>query len=151
MVDADALNQLALKSSVRKNWVLTPHVAEAARLLNCSASEIQNDRTLAARQLQNRYQGIVLLKGAGTLIVEDTQEIQCCIAGNPAMATAGMGDILTGVIAALIAQGLPLDKAAALGALAHATAADKLSKTANIVRGMIARDLLKGIQECLNP
>ena len=150
VVDADALNQLALKPSVRRNWILTPHEAEAARLLNCTVFEIQKDRPLAVRNLQSQYQGVAVLKGPKTLIADDL-ELQCCVAGNPAMATAGMGDILTGVIAALIAQGLSLGKAAAWGTIAHATAADKLATAKKITRGMIARDLLEGIQACLNP
>jgi NAD(P)H-hydrate epimerase len=151
VVDADGLNQLALKPKARKNWVLTPHVAEAARLLQCAVAEIQNNRINAIQQLQARYQGVAILKGTGTLVVNEFGQVQRCTAGNPAMATAGMGDLLTGIIAALVAQGLSLQEAAKLGVCAHATAADKLVEATHISRGLVARDLLNGIQECLNP
>ncbi len=151
VIDADALNQLSLNPRARKNWILTPHVGEAARLLQCAVSEIQRNRTLAIQRLQARYQGIAVLKGSGTLVLGAAGDVHRCEAGNPAMATAGMGDVLTGIIAALNAQGLSLVEAALLGVCVHATAADKVAHTARITRGMIARDLFKSIQECLNP
>ncbi len=134
VVDADALNLLALKHHRRSNWILTPHPGEAGRLLDCSAQEIQQDRPAAIQKLQAQYHGVIVLKGAG---------------GNPAMATAGMGDVLTGVIAALVAQKLSLEDAATLGVWVHTTAGEKAAQ--GFERGLIARDLMLGIRELLNP
>jgi NAD(P)H-hydrate epimerase len=150
VVDADALNQLADTPRVRDNWILTPHPGEAARLLQQTVSEVQKNRILAIQLLQQRYQGISVLKGTDTLILGNLNITDCCQAGNPGMATGGMGDVLSGVIAALVAQGLSLHQAASLGVCAHATAGDSVA-TKTGQRGMMARDLLQEIRLCLNP
>jgi len=148
VVDADALNWLAKKPQSRDNWILTPHPGEAARLLGGTVTEIQTDRLSAIQKLQARFKGVVVLKGADTLIL--SKDIcNVCHQGNPGMASAGMGDTLTGVIAALVAQGLSMIDAANLGVIAHAAAGDKASLQGQ--RGLIASDLLQGIRECLNP
>lgn len=147
ILDADALNLLAKNPVSQTNWILTPHPKEAARLLNSSATAIQADRFLAAKTLQQRYEGVVVLKGVGSII--QTHEIPyICLAGNPGMASAGMGDVLGGVIAGLLAQGFSLEKAASLGALVHALAADKVALTGE--RGLLALDLLQELRRWIN-
>lgn len=147
LVDADGLNLLARESDYNLNWVLTPHPAEAARLLNESTREIQSDRFTSATRLAKFYGGVAVLKGAGTVISGKT--LSLCRSGNPGMATAGMGDILSGIIAALMAQGLSNEQAAQLGVWVHARAAD-LEAEQHGERGMVATDLLPHIRHLLN-
>lgn len=150
VVDADGLNLLARKQVKYSNWVLTPHPAEAARLLQCETSDIQSDRFTAVTEIASQYGGAVVLKGNGSLIAENGNEaIYCCRQGNPGMASAGMGDVLTGVIAALLAQGLSLSEAARIGVYIHANAAD--SASADGQRGTCATDLLPAIRHWVNP
>lgn len=147
VVDADALNLLASTSFKRDNWVLTPHPGEAARMLGVTTEEIQNDRPAAVAALQKRYGGVVVLKGAGTLI--QGQKLSVCPYGNPGMAVGGMGDLLTGMIAACIAQGQPLEQAANAGVLAHALAGDRAA--AQGMRGLLPTDLLAELRTVVNP
>ena len=153
VVDADALNLLAegelVEPSRRDNWVLTPHPGEAARLLNCSVAEIQADRFEAVNQIQQRYGGVIVLKGAGSLI-SDGQQTWLCARGNPGMASGGMGDVLSGVIGGLLAQGLALMDAARIGVDLHAHAADRLARQYG-ERGLAASDLIPEIRRLLNP
>jgi len=154
VIDADGLNILAQGRVVTKpdgsRWVLTPHVGEAARLLGVTVAEIQADRFAAVTQLQEKYHAVVLLKGPGTLISSGQGEpIKVCPYGNPAMATAGMGDILSGVIAGLIAQGLSPQKATELGCCLHSSAAD-MAAAENGSRGLVASDLLPYMRKLLN-
>lgn len=128
ILDADALNLLAIDAaknpvSPRTNWVLTPHPAEAARLLNTTTQAVQHDRIKAVRQLQKTFGGVIVLKGNGSLIC-DGDQVELCRAGNPSMAKGGMGDVLTGTIASLLAQGLSLFDAACCGVYLHAHSAD---------------------------
>lgn len=148
IVDADALNLLAREPMRRDRWILTPHPGEAARLLGCSATEVQADRRTAVRALQARYGGVVVLKGAGTLIADGVQ-CRVCTAGNPGMASGGMGDVLTGVIAGLCAQGMSLSSAAAAGVLVHALAADAAALRDG-ERGLLASDLLPELRRWVN-
>jgi NAD(P)H-hydrate epimerase len=140
VVDADALNLLAQEPLTRDNWILTPHPGEAARLLQTSVGEIQSDRIAATQALQERFAGVVVLKGAGTVIVDADAQVAICSEGNPGMASGGMGDVLTGVIAGLFAQGMGLAEAARLGVCLHARAADEAAKDG--LRGLLATDLL---------
>lgn len=141
VVDADALNLLAETPFSRSDWILTPHPGEAARLLGVSSAEVQNDRIAAAQSLQRRFGGVIVLKGAGTLIQAPPAAIPVvCSQGNPGMASAGMGDVLTGIIAALRAQGLPPESAARAGVCLHAAAGDRAA--AGGERGLIASDLI---------
>jgi NAD(P)H-hydrate epimerase len=149
VVDADGLNWLARQPQHRNNWVLTPHPGEAARLLQTDTQSIQADRFSAVTQLQQRYGGTVVLKGAGTLIYDGQHPIAMCTDGNPGMASGGMGDILAGVIGGLLAQGLSAYDAACLGVLVHAMAADKAA-TNEGERGLLATDLLPYIRRLLN-
>lgn len=129
VVDADGLNLLAQidltkDSLTRSNWILTPHPAEAARLLACEIADIQNDRVAAAQTIASEYGASVVLKGCGTVIAAPSGDYAICPFGNPGMATAGSGDVLTGIIAALLGQGLSCQEAAISAVLAHALAGD---------------------------
>ncbi|HET9679148.1 MAG TPA: NAD(P)H-hydrate dehydratase [Gammaproteobacteria bacterium] len=150
VLDADGLNLLAQNPQQRGRWILTPHPGEAARLLGSSTTEIQNDRFAAANALAERYQAIVVLKGSGTIIANpDGTPSFVCPYGNPGMASAGMGDVLTGIIAAFIAQGLPLLEAACAGVLAHALAGDRAAD--GHPRGLLASDVLAQLRYAVNP
>jgi len=150
VLDADALNLLAASPERRDNWVLTPHPGEAARLLGVSPAEVQKDRRGALEQLQARYGGTVLLKGAGTLVSNGEGLPWLVRAGNPGMASAGMGDVLTGIIAAVLAQCADADTAGAvaLAAWLHATAGDRAA--VNGERGLLATDVIAELRSCLN-
>lgn len=149
VVDADALNLLALMPTKRPDWILTPHPGEAARLLGVTIAEIEADRFATARALVDRYGGVCVLKGSGTVIASESDPaVWLCDRGNPALATAGSGDVLTGAIAALLAQGLAPMDAARLGVWAHATAGDRAA--AHGERGVLASDLLLPLRDTLN-
>ncbi|WGZ94723.1 MAG: NAD(P)H-hydrate dehydratase [Candidatus Thiothrix putei] len=147
VLDADALNLLAKHCSQRDDWILTPHPGEAARLLACSTTNIEQNRMAAVSRLQQEYGGVIVLKGAGTLIAS-ADTIAICPAGNPGMASGGMGDALTGIITALLAQGLSLIAAAESGVWLHAHAADLAATKGE--RGLLASDLIAHLQEALN-
>lgn len=149
IVDADALNLLAQEPLRRDDWILTPHPGEAARLLGCAAAEVQADRLGAVQALQARYGGVIVLKGAGTLIA-DGARCRLSTAGNPGMASGGMGDVLTGVIAGLCAQGLPPAEAAAAGVLLHGLAGDAAAQAGGGERGLLAADLLPELRRLMN-
>ncbi len=151
LLDADALNLLAEFSGEfepdKRRWILTPHPGEAARLLGQSVREIESDRFAAVRALQRHYGGVVVLKGAGTLIY-DGQEMALAVVGNAGLATGGSGDLLSGIIGGLLAQGLPPMQAACAGVLIHGEAAD--SALAPGPRGMLPSDLLPQIRRWVN-
>ncbi len=153
VVDADALNLLAAAPQRRSAWCLTPHPGEAGRLLGLAASAVQSDRLGAVRALVARYGGVAVLKGAGTLIATDAEAPYLCERGNPGMAVAGMGDVLTGVIAAIAAQqadpAAALGLAAAVGVLVHASAGDLMARAGE--RGLLASDLIAQLPACVNP
>lgn len=148
IIDADGLNLLAQSPQKKTNWILTPHVGEAARLLTTTTKEIQTDRFEVVQALQQKYGGVVLLKGAGTLIASK-HTIAISNTGNPGMASGGMGDILAGVIAGLVAQGLSLEEAAQQGCYGHGWAADEAVKTDG-ERGLLASDLLSYLRRWVN-
>lgn len=150
VVDADALNLLAVDPVHREDWVLTPHPGEAARLIDASSSAaVQDDRITALRAITAKFGGSCVLKGSGTLIgTHREDEINVCDRGNPAMASAGMGDVLTGVIAGLIAQGVALPEAARLGVWLHATAGDRAANRAE--RGVLATDVCNSLHAALD-
>jgi hydroxyethylthiazole kinase-like uncharacterized protein yjeF len=149
VVDADALNILASHPKKYSQWILTPHPGEAGRLLNMTSEEVQGNRLVAAKLLQKNFAGVVVLKGASTLITASDTIPAICNVGNPGMASAGMGDVLSGVIAGLVAQHVPLIIAAKLGVLLHALAGD--SASAEGERGMVATDLLPYLRFFVNP
>jgi len=149
VVDADALNLLAADASRRDNWVLTPHPGEASRLLQQTTAAVQADRFAAARAIQQRYAGSVVLKGAGSIIGSAAGPMAVCCAGNPGMATAGMGDVLSGIIGGLLAQGMPPAGAALAGVCLHACAGDRAAQRGE--RGLLARDVIAELRPLLNP
>lgn len=149
VVDADALNLLAQQPRPLAQAVLTPHPGEAARLLDVDTATIQRDRFAAAQALAERFSAVVVLKGAGTVVAAPAQPPRVIAAGNPGMAVGGMGDLLTGVIAALLAQGLAPFDAAATGALLHGLAGDAAAGAAQ--RGLLPRDLLPHLRALANP
>ena len=151
IVDADGLNWLAheIPRVKRENWVLTPHPGEAARLLNMTVNQIQSDRIQAVQLLQQRYGGVIVLKGAGTLICSTNQAVQECLSGNPGMASAGMGDLLSGMIAGFVAQGFELCQATQMGVMLHAEAGDRVALKQG-QRGMLASDLLMELPGLVN-
>lgn len=171
IVDADALNLLAelfdSKSNddliVRNNWILTPHPGEAGRLLNKGTKDVQADRFSSVVELQSKFGGIAVLKGAGTLIgAQDSHKekgnstnanqaikTSLCAYGNPGMATAGMGDVLSGVIGGMVAQGYPLKFAAEFGVCLHSKAADDCVDEGG-EKGLLAADLMPFIRRLLN-
>ncbi len=147
--DADALNLLSEHPVRSSGRVITPHPGEAARLLGVETADIQQDRLGSLRALVTEYGGPVVLKGACSLISDESQGDRVCDAGNPGMATAGMGDVLTGVIASLMAQGLLDSDAASNGVLLHALAGDLAAESGE--RGLLASDLFAGIRSLVNP
>lgn len=150
VIDADGLRWLSKHPSKHDNWILTPHPGEAAALLDIDSTKIQTDRLKAAKELQRRYGGMVILKGAGTVIAYPDELPRICVnTGNPGMASAGMGDCLTGIIAALLAQRVPPNEATALGVWVHGKAGD-LAAADGGERGLLASDLLPYIRKLLN-
>lgn len=151
VVDADALNLLASHwpDKRRDNWILTPHPGEAARLLGCSIAEVQADRPAAARALQKLRGGVVILKGAGSLVVGPSG-LAVCPYGNPGMASGGMGDVLSGMLGTLVAQCDNMEQAAWLGVIVHANAADDAAKATG-ERGLLASDLASYARVLINP
>ncbi|CAA0090636.1 Bifunctional NAD(P)H-hydrate repair enzyme Nnr [Halioglobus japonicus] len=150
VLDADGLNLLASGALggivAAENRVFTPHPGEAARLLSCATAEVQKDRFAAVSALQARYGGVFVLKGNGTLI-SDKQSILLSDYGNPGMASGGMGDVLSGVIGALLAQHLQPLESAALGVCLHGAAADIAAEDGQ--RGLVASDLIAPMRALL--
>lgn len=153
VVDADALNIISegrvIAQPRRDDWVITPHPGEAARLLGSTTAAVQADRFAALEALQARYGGAVLLKGSGSLAVGVQGEVVLCPYGNPGMASGGMGDVLSGVVGALLAQGLDVGDSAAMAMVLHARAADMAAATGG-ERGLLASDLLPWIRRLAN-
>jgi NAD(P)H-hydrate epimerase len=118
-------------------------------LLGISTAQVQSDRLAAARGIVDRYGGTVVLKGAGTLVVERNALPSICDQGNPGMASPGMGDVLTGVIAGIAAQTAELAEAARAGVLVHAMAGDVAARRGE--RGLLASDLFNYLPTCVNP
>ena len=143
IIDADGLNLLAEYKEVCGDCILTPHPGEAARLLRTTVENIETDRFQSLLSLREKFKSTIVLKGAGTLVTYQSKIGVCC-AGNAKMATAGMGDILAGIIAGLLAQQLDHEDAAAAGVCLHAAAGDIVSKQSSC--GIIATDLLPYIR-----
>jgi ADP-dependent NAD(P)H-hydrate dehydratase / NAD(P)H-hydrate epimerase len=150
--DADALNLLSKKDELElpQESIITPHPGEAARLLKCTSQDIQVDRYQQIQSLIELTDAIIVLKGAGTLVAVHDQMIEVCTAGNPGMATAGMGDVLTGIIGGLVAQALPLIEATRAAVMVHSIAADMAAQVGG-ERGLLATDLLEYVRELVNP
>lgn len=152
IIDADALNVLSENPQLRQRRkfpiILTPHPGEAARLLRTSIHKVQKDRFASVKACCKKYDAITLLKGTGTLIGCGDQ-VSLCNAGNPGMAVAGMGDVLSGVLGALVAQGIEPYKAVQLAAWLHASAADLLVTQQGEI-GLLSTELLPVIRKLLN-
>jgi NAD(P)H-hydrate epimerase len=152
VVDADALNLLTAAHPSREDWILTPHPGEAARLLGVTAAQVQRDRLGTLRSLRERWGGTIVLKGSGTLVAGAASTGWVIPTGNPGMATAGMGDVLTGITAGLFAQVggaiAPADVAAA-AAFVHGAAGDAAARSGQ--RGILASDLIGQLRPWLNP
>lgn len=152
VVDADGLNILAEarvcgEAPYRDDWVLTPHPGEAARLLGLSVEQVQSDRFSAAKNIAQRFGGVCILKGAGT-VVATAQDTWLSISGNPGMASGGMGDLLTGLLAGLLAQGLALEYVAKLAVELHNGGADLMAEELG-QRSLLATDVMLGVQTLL--
>jgi ADP-dependent NAD(P)H-hydrate dehydratase / NAD(P)H-hydrate epimerase len=161
VIDADALNTLARRDpSELGDAVLTPHPGEAARLLGIATNEIERDRLQCARRIAARYACTAVLKGAGTVVMAPGEVPVIVDAGNPGMASGGMGDALTGTIAAMLAQFGSLQSghtqggssfvAAVCGALLHSAAADAAAREGG-ERGLLASDLFAHLRRLANP
>jgi NAD(P)H-hydrate epimerase len=149
VLDADGLNLLAAAPrDLPSACVLTPHPGEAARLLQTATSEIQSDRFAAARALAQKYRAMVVLKGAGSLVADPGGPLAVCPWGNPGMATGGTGDVLTGVIAGLLAQGLGPWDAACVGDGLHERAGVLAARAGE--RGLLASDLFPYLRALVN-
>lgn len=148
VIDADGLNLLAKDPVYSDDWILTPHPGEAARLLNTTTAEVQANRLAAAEAISKKYGGICILKGAGTIVFKTNHDAYVCDKGNPGMATAGMGDVLSGVLGGLIAQQVPMFEAAKIAVFIHAMAGDITAQGGE--RGMMATDLMPCLQELVN-
>jgi NAD(P)H-hydrate epimerase len=151
VLDADGLNLLAVEPhrfAGGRPVVLTPHPGEAARLLGCTVAEVERDRFAAVRALARRFAAVIVLKGPGSLVANPDGRLGVCPWGNPGMASGGMGDLLTGLIAALLAQGCTAWEAARLGVGLHARAGDQAARGGE--RGLIASDLFVPLRRLLN-
>ena len=149
VVDADALNLIAeTRTPARENWIMTPHPGEAGRLLDMSTEQIQADRLAALERLVKQYGGTVVLKGAGTLVGAKDRIPALCERGNPGMASAGTGDVLTGAVAGILAQCRDNWLAARVGVLVHAMAGDAAARTGE--RGLLASDVARELHHCVN-
>jgi NAD(P)H-hydrate epimerase len=149
VVDADALNLITeIRTPPRDNWILTPHPGEAGRLLDMSTEQIQANRLAALDRLVKQYGGTAVLKGAGTLVGAGDRTPALCERGNPGMASAGMGDVLTGAVAGILAQCRDNWLAARVGVLVHAMAGDAAARAGE--RGLLASDVARELHHCVN-
>jgi hydroxyethylthiazole kinase-like uncharacterized protein yjeF len=157
VLDADALNLIASSKTLQARLpkrsaasVLTPHPAEAARLLGCGTAEVQSDRVKAALEIAARYGAVVVLKGNGSIIAGPDGSWLINSTGNPGMASAGMGDVLTGMIASLLAQGANARDAAAAAVWLHGAAGDALAQAGNGPIGICAGEIIESARALLN-
>ena len=149
VIDADALNLIAEQAPRRRaDWILTPHPGEAARLLDVQTKDVQRDRMTALSRLVERYGGTVVLKGAGTLVGAQGHIPGLCERGNPGMASAGMGDVLTGATAGVLAQCADPWAAARVAVLVHAMSGDAAARSGE--RGLLAGDVARELQAAVN-
>jgi ADP-dependent NAD(P)H-hydrate dehydratase / NAD(P)H-hydrate epimerase len=162
VLDADAINLMVRQAwswsdapaSIRRKWVLTPHPGEAARLLGEVVADIERDRFAAVSRLQTLTGAVCLIKGAGTVLAlpdpdEGGTTLEVCREGNPGMASGGMGDVLAGVLGALLAQGMTMSDATRVAVCAHGEAADRAASMLG-ERGLLATDLMLCLPSVLN-
>lgn len=158
VIDADALNMIAAEPGLQHKLqnrspdssIITPHPLEAARLLDATTAEIQHDRPQAARLLAKHFKSIAILKGAGTVIALPDGEIVINTTGNPALSTAGTGDVLSGLCGALLAQGWPAKQAALAAVWMHGKAADQLVDLGVGPVGLTASEVIPAVRTLLN-
>jgi hydroxyethylthiazole kinase-like uncharacterized protein yjeF len=157
VLDADALNLIAASKTLQARLpkrnapgVLTPHPAEAARLLGCAIAAVQSDRVKAAIELAQRYRAVAVLKGNGSIIASPDGSWLINTSGNPGMAAAGMGDVLTGMIASLLAQGAGARAAAAAAVWLHGAAGDALAREGKGPIGISASEVIDSARVLLN-
>jgi hydroxyethylthiazole kinase-like uncharacterized protein yjeF len=157
ILDADALNLIAASRALatllakrKAATILTPHPAEAARLLGVTTGKAQADRVAAARTIAKRYRCIAVLKGNGSVIAEPGGKFWINPSGNPGMASAGMGDALAGIVAALCAQGAEPLQALLAGTYVHGAAADALVAAGSGPRGITASEVIDGARALIN-
>lgn len=152
LLDADALSSIAdtpeILAKARVPVVITPHPGELARLLRCSTNDIQNDREGAARQAANLTRAVVVLKGAGTIVTTTGGPFHVNLTGNPGMATGGTGDVLSGIIGGLMAQGIPPLDAARAGVFLHGRSGD-CAMWRKSQAGILAGDLIEELPSVL--
>ncbi|WP_410211686.1 NAD(P)H-hydrate dehydratase [Aquirhabdus sp.] len=155
--DADALNMMSRTDSYRNQLhnrtsmaILTPHPAEAGRLLGCDVADIQDNRLQAAERISQHYHSIVVLKGDQSVVFHPSGEYVVNSSGGPALAVAGQGDVLTGVIAALLGQGIDSFEAASLGAYIHGLAGDLYAEQAQGDIGLTASAMPKLVSQVMN-
>ena len=142
ILDAGSLLFLHNQTKLPQDLIITPHPGEAANLLDCEVNDIQNNRTHAAKKLQEKFGGIIVLKGKETLIT-DKDNMFRCMNGNPLLSSAGTGDVLTGFIGGLIAQGISPMEACKFAVAAHGDAVDQLKREDPLKnRGITASDLI---------
>jgi len=148
VMDADALNaiirNISILKKIKSKYVVTPHPGEMSRLINKSAEYIKNNRFLVAKKFSHDYNAVVVLKGAGTVVAEPGGKSYINTTGNPGMATAGSGDVLAGIIAGFLSQGLKIFDASAIGVYVHGLAGDFAAKDKGET-GLIAGDILENI------
>jgi NAD(P)H-hydrate epimerase len=153
-IDADGLNILAsnsdIRSKVHPQCILSPHPGEMARLLSDSTQNIQSDRLGAARSLANELSCVLILKGARTIIVGSEGDTWICPISDSSLATAGSGDVLTGILAALLSRGLPAESAACLGVFVHGVAGEVRTELNGGYLGTIASDIARVSAVVLN-
>ena len=156
VLDADALNMVSAGADLRAALIhrggalLTPHPLEAARLLGCSAAQVQTDRLSAARRLAADFGAVVVLKGAGSVIARPDGLVAINVTGGPALATAGTGDVLAGLCGALLAQHWPAWEAALAAVWLHGAAADSLVDQGVGPVGLVASELPRIVRTRLN-
>jgi hydroxyethylthiazole kinase-like uncharacterized protein yjeF len=165
VIDADALNLIAAKpqfgnlsdpsngkrrAAKKPNWILAPHPGEAARLLDSTAAKVQRDRIGSACKLAARFHSVVVLKGAGTVVASPNGDYSINTSGNPGMASGGMGDALSGMMAAFLAQGLSALDAALLGVYLHGAAADACLSHSMAPLGLTASEVIFEARTLLN-
>jgi hydroxyethylthiazole kinase-like uncharacterized protein yjeF len=156
VLDADALHIIAMRPDLRATLhtrktttVFTPHPGEAAHLLGCSTADVQADRVAAVTKLAKKLNGSVVLKGSGSLCATRDGKLHINKTGNPGMSSAGMGDVLSGMIAAFIAQGLTADEALLFAVFLHGAAGDAVAQQQATI-GMSATEVTEWARWLLN-
>lgn len=149
VLDADALNLMASRvAQPADNHILTPHPGEAARLLECEVADIENDRVRAAEQVRQLFGGVVLLKGAGTVVASGEVLPDIVSGSNPGMATGGMGDVLSGILGSLYAQLEDAHLSASAAAALHLAAANRAAATRGYM-GLLPMDVIDALPQVL--